>query len=89
ACNDAQRMIAMGWPVCMSVNISAVQFREESFLGMVTAILEESGLPPNHLELEITEGVLAHDIDRTRATLLALKEIGVRIAIDDFGTGYS
>ncbi|MGA6108920.1 two-component system response regulator [Pseudomonas solani] len=89
ACNDAKRLLEMGYPLCLSVNISAVQFREESFLGMVKDILQESGLPPSHLELEITEGVLAHDIDKTRKTLLELKDVGVRIAIDDFGTGYS
>src|SRR5207237_6825959 len=51
--------------------------------------LEAAGLPPARLTLEITESVLLDDVDRTLATLAALKELGVRLAIDDFGTGYS
>ena len=89
ACADAGELQRLGLPVCVSVNISAVQFREESFLGMVKGILAQTALPPSLLELEITEGVLAHDIAAASATLGELKAMGVRIAIDDFGTGYS
>ena len=66
-----------------------VQFREESFLPMVADILLETKLPADLLELEITEGVLARDVDNTRVALATLRQLGVRIAIDDFGTGYS
>ncbi len=66
-----------------------VQFREESFLDMIKEVLNDTGLPAELLELEITEGVLARDMDQTRALLDELKHMGVRIAIDDFGTGYS
>ncbi|TCO80726.1 diguanylate cyclase (GGDEF)-like protein [Plasticicumulans lactativorans] len=89
ACRDARRLLQRGLPVCVSVNISAVQFREEPFLAMVERILDETTLPPALLELEITEGVLAHDIDAAGGILGALKALGVRVSIDDFGTGYS
>jgi len=89
ACNDAQRLQLLGFAIPVSVNISAVQFREESFLEMVKDALEQSALPPTMLELEITEGVLAHDIAMASDVLNELKAMGVHIAIDDFGTGYS
>lgn len=89
ACHDAQTLVEQGRPVVVSVNISAVQFLEESFLAMVQDILLESKLLPEFLELEITEGILAKDVKRTQYTLAALQKQGVRIAIDDFGTGYS
>lgn len=62
ACHDAQRLIRMGLNVPVSVNISAIQFREESFLSMVKDALTLTRLTPSMLELEITESVLAHDI---------------------------
>ena len=89
ACHDAQRLVRMGLNVPVSVNISAVQFREESFLGMVQDALALTGLAPAMLELEITESVLAHDMKVASAVLDELKAMGVNIAIDDFGTGYS
>ncbi|MFP6847830.1 MAG: EAL domain-containing protein [Pseudomonas sp.] len=88
ACHDAQKLIEQGRQVVVSVNISAVQFLEESFLQMVQDILFESKLKPEFLELEITEGVLAKDVNTTQQVLTSLREQGVRIAIDDFGTGY-
>ena len=89
ACNDAQALIAQGRYVVVSVNISAVQFLEESFLQMVRDALFESKLEPEFLELEITEGVLAKDVSKTQQVLTSLRRQGVRISIDDFGTGYS
>jgi diguanylate cyclase (GGDEF)-like protein len=89
ACNDARVLRELGHDISISVNISVVQFREEPFLSMVKSILVESGLEGRFLELEITEGVLARDIDKARETLIQLKTLGVRISIDDFGTGYS
>lgn len=89
ACSDAKRLLDMGQRLCVGVNISMVQFREESFLDMIKKVLRDTGLPPELLELEITEGVLARDVEQARRLLEALKEMGVRIAIDDFGTGYS
>jgi diguanylate cyclase len=89
ACKDAQQLFELGRPLCVSVNISAVQFGEESFVQVVQETLRESGLQPSLLELEITEGVLAKDIGQASEVLLALKALGVRVSIDDFGTGYS
>lgn len=73
----------------VSVNVSARQFTMEDIPALVERILGETGLPPQFLEIEITEGVAMEDVERTIATLGALKALGVRITIDDFGTGYS
>lgn len=89
ACHDTQELIKEGRQLVVSVNISTVQFLHESFLQMVNNTLLESGLRPEFLELEITEGVLAKDISHTQHILSSLRERGIRIAIDDFGTGYS
>lgn len=89
ACQDAKSLLEQGKRLCVSVNISVVQFREPAFLDMIKEALEDTGLPAELLELEITEGVLARDVDQARELLEALKQMGVRIAIDDFGTGYS
>ena len=73
----------------MAVNISSIQFRDESFLDGVFAILDETGLDPNSLELELTESVLMKHVESTACVLDALKRKGVQVAVDDFGTGYS
>ena len=83
---------AAGWPreVSIAVNVSAMQFRSDaSLLATVRSVLDATGLKPSRLELEITEGVLLNDTDRTLEILHALKALGVRISMDDFGTGYS
>lgn len=79
-------------PVLVSVNISAMQFRHRAFVTFVdyvAQILNETGLTPCYLELELTESVLMQDTDGVASGLNALKVMGVRLAIDDFGTGYS
>ena len=73
----------------IAVNISALQFRDEKFLEGVFAILNDTGLDPTALELELTESVLMNRADSTESILKALKSQGIRLAIDDFGTGYS
>ena len=73
----------------IAVNLSPVQFRTTDLVGLVGGILADTGLEPERLELEITEGVLLGDSPDTMATLTGLKALGVRIALDDFGTGYS
>ncbi len=73
----------------MAVNISVLQFVQPSFPGLVARILEETGLEPEALELEITESLLMKDPEGATCTLQALKDLGVQLAIDDFGTGYS
>jgi diguanylate cyclase (GGDEF)-like protein/PAS domain S-box-containing protein len=86
ACRDAVK-----WPENMrvAVNLSPAQFRHADLAGEVLATLQESGLAAERLELEITEGVLIADTDRTLSTLNTLKQAGVHISLDDFGTGYS
>ncbi len=75
--------------VPVSVNISAVEFRHKNFLESVALILKETGLPPQYLELELTESLLMHDVESSASVLEALKAMGIKLAIDDFGTGYS
>lgn len=73
----------------MAVNVSVLQFVQPSFTGMVARILQEIGLEPAALELEITESLLMKDPEGALHTLRDLKNLGVQLAIDDFGTGYS
>ena len=73
----------------LAVNISAIQLRSGGFVDVVKQVLEETGLPPEWLELELTESVLISEVDQTLAVMADLKQMGVRLAIDDFGTGYS
>ena len=82
---------AASWarPLQVAVNLSPAQFKHGDLAGLVHAILLETGLAPNRLELEITEGVLIDDFARAVSILRRLKSFGVRIAMDDFGTGYS
>jgi len=76
-------------PLIMAVNLSAVQFRHPDLPNLVSRILEEEGLPPEYLELELTEGVAMHDPQGAITVMNNLHERGVRMSIDDFGTGYS
>ncbi len=82
---------AVAWPQPwrVAVNISAVQFRHKSLVRLVKQALAQSGLPPQRLELEITESVILSDEKHNLAILKDLRAWGVRIAMDDFGTGYS
>jgi diguanylate cyclase (GGDEF)-like protein/PAS domain S-box-containing protein len=73
----------------IAVNVSAIQFRRTALEQMVKAVLDETGLAPARLELEITEGVLIENVGRAKQTLQELKALGARLALDDFGTGYS
>jgi diguanylate cyclase (GGDEF)-like protein len=73
----------------IAVNLSRRQFSDEGLLRDITAILEETGMSPDLLELEITESTLMHDVDKAMRTLKAFRDMGVRLAIDNFGAGYS
>ncbi|MDM5180857.1 EAL domain-containing protein [Massilia sp. DJPM01] len=73
----------------MAVNLSARQFTGKDLLQSVTDALQESGLAPGCLELELTESMVMSDVENTITTLRMLKQLGVHLAIDDFGTGYS
>ncbi|MGE5546333.1 MAG: putative bifunctional diguanylate cyclase/phosphodiesterase [Solirubrobacterales bacterium] len=76
-------------PVRVSVNVSPRQFRSRGFLDMVDGALEETGLAPRWLELEITESMLMHDVEAAVRKMSAIREMGIGLSIDDFGTGYS
>lgn len=90
ACIDGARWSAMLCrPFKLSVNISAVHFRQHDFIDNLRQTLEETGMPVENLALEITEGVLMKELHIARAHLHQLKQMGVQVAIDDFGTGYS
>ncbi len=91
ACVDAQRWPATpgGALASVRVNVSARQFDEEGLVQDVTSALEESGLAPARLCLELTETTLMRDIEHALGVLQQLKTIGVQVAIDDFGTGYA
>lgn len=86
ACTDAA-----SWPehIKVAVNLSAVQFRSGRLFEVILCALVESGLPPERLELEITETALMQNVESNSAVIQQLKNIGISIALDDFGTGYS
>jgi diguanylate cyclase (GGDEF)-like protein len=90
ACIQAREWLGTGLRnFTMGVNVSARQFTTGDLPATVSRIVQETRLDPSYLELEITESVAMHDVERTIATLSALRDIGVKLAIDDFGTGYS
>lgn len=89
ACARTAQWHVAGFPVVVAVNLSSVQFVHDNLLKSVDDALERSGLAPEFLSLEITEGVLMSGSDRAVAAIAALRDRGVRMTIDDFGTGYS
>lgn len=90
ACRQTQAWLQAGFDIGqIAVNVSAREFHSKDFLAGVISVLNETGLEPHHLELEITESGLMKDTEQLMTTLYAVKKLGVRIAIDDFGTGYS
>jgi diguanylate cyclase (GGDEF)-like protein/PAS domain S-box-containing protein len=90
ACLQAKRWEAAGLKLgSIAVNISALEFRREGFVAGVRAILNETGLDPCSLQLEITESMLMNDAGSAASILKQLKALGVQLAVDDFGTGYS
>ena len=76
-------------PLFVSVNLSPAQFRDGDVAETVAQVLKETGLPPERLELEITESLLINDTEEVLGKLNRLRQLGVSIAMDDFGTGYS
>ncbi|MDF2589874.1 MAG: diguanylate cyclase/phosphodiesterase [Anaerocolumna sp.] len=73
----------------MAVNISVRQFKDKEFIHMVQDVIEETGINPKQLELEITESIALDDIDYSVTIIRKLKDLGVAFSLDDFGTGYS
>jgi len=89
ACRQAARWEREGMPLRQAVNVSARQLREPGLAHTVQRILEETGLSPHLLDLELTESTLVAQGEAAVACLSALRALGVRISLDDFGTGYS
>lgn len=90
ACSDCVRLREAGlgtYPV--AINVSPLHFQRSSFVAFVQRMLDETGLPAELLELEVTEGLLLNNIEQGIETLDAVKRAGISIAIDDFGTGFS
>jgi diguanylate cyclase (GGDEF)-like protein/PAS domain S-box-containing protein len=90
ACAQARRWQDAGLrAVPVAVNVSAIQFRQQGFCSLVQRVLDETGLDPKYLELELTEGLLLTNVDVMEEVMKELRAMGVMITIDDFGTGYS
>ena len=90
ACKQTRIWVDAGLPpVTIAVNVSAMEFRQETFLDDIFRILEETGVDPTLFELELTESVLMKRAESVASVLQELRTRGVRVAVDDFGTGYS
>jgi diguanylate cyclase (GGDEF)-like protein len=90
ACRQLREWDASGIvPIRMCINVSAIQLHQEGFLPALRSALEDSGVNPSHIELELTESSLMHNLDTALKTLNDIKSLGVSLAIDDFGTGFS
>ena len=90
ACRQVMEWQAQGLDsLRVSVNLSARQFQDEKLLAMVTSVIQETGIEPGVLELEITETTIMQHIEHTIKTLWQLRDLGLLLSIDDFGTGYS
>ena len=90
ACNQNKIWQGAGYPlVTVAVNISPRVFKQNNFVSTIVDILDETGLKPEHLEIEVTEETMMGSTKETVEKMTTLKEVGIRFAIDDFGTGYS
>ena len=90
ACHDAKQFCeSAGYDVSVNVNVSAIQVQRDDFGDLVRAALEDSGLRPDLLTLEITESVLFADFENATRVFAALQDLGVSVALDDFGAGHS
>ncbi|MES9940423.1 MAG: EAL domain-containing protein [Candidatus Thiodiazotropha sp. 6PLUC2] len=90
ACKQVQQWNHEGFgPLRLAVNLSPVQFSDKNLVAEVRRSLDDSGLDPRFLELEVTESTVMQNLDEARSAMRLLKEEGVQLAIDDFGTGYS
>ena len=90
ACQQARQWLDSGHhDFAVAVNVSALQLQRPTFVAEVRAALQSTGLPPRHLELELTESSIMDNVERMIETMTALRELGVRLALDDFGIGFS
>lgn len=89
ACKQNKAWTNLGFPpIRIAVNISSQQLKQQNIVEVITSILNETGLKPEYLELELTENIIISSLEVIR-TVTALKKLGITIAVDDFGTGYS
>jgi diguanylate cyclase (GGDEF)-like protein len=86
---EACRFAASTGVPWVAINVSPLQLREDSFVDRTIEILEDSGISPSRIQMEITENVLINNVEATAATLTDLRARGIKVALDDFGTGYS
>ncbi|MBF0271105.1 MAG: EAL domain-containing protein [Magnetococcales bacterium] len=90
ACRQLAAWKHMGLPMIrVGVNLSALQFQKQDLVKIVESCLEETGIDPKYLDLEITESAIMEDVQKTVAVLNRISALGVKLSIDDFGTGYS
>jgi len=89
ACSQNKLWQKDGFDLSVAVNLSVRQFQQDNLSEMIFGILEETGLSPHHLNLEVTESLIMKNAESAVKTLHKLKEAGIKISIDDFGTGYS
>lgn len=89
AVREAAVWMHSGHPIMISVNVSALEFRQPDFVDRITRLLAVHQLPPTLLELELTESILLQDAQEMEQRLRVLAKLGIGLAIDDFGTGYS
>ena len=90
ACEQNVAWQRQGLPrIVMAVNLSARQFKDPELLDDIAEVLQQTGMAPELLELEITESMIMHNVENAAERVAAMKNLGVRLAIDDFGTGYS
>lgn len=90
SCLQAARWHRQGMPFgAMAVNLSSIQFSTGHLQKLLPIIIDETGLPPDRLEMELTESILMKDTEETRSCLEFFESYGIKVAIDDFGTGYS
>lgn len=90
ACRQAVQWQQAGFaPLRMGVNISSLQFKQQSLASLVHQVLQKTGFAARYLELELTESAIMQNVSQVNDTLIELKELGVNLSVDDFGTGYS
>ncbi|OOG25716.1 GGDEF domain-containing protein [Thioalkalivibrio denitrificans] len=89
ACRQAAELAGAGTALRMSVNLSAMQFRQQDLVDHLREAIQDSGTVPERLDIEVTETAAMADVALARRQLTRLKDLGVRISLDDFGTGYS
>ena len=89
ACAQTKRLLDLGHPISIAVNVSPKQFNDENFVSLVSYVLDKSGLDGKYLELEFTESAILKDIDLVIKKVEEISKLGVKFSIDDFGIGYS